>query len=689
VITGKGMPVEILLKAVDRASGPIRAVMGQLRQLETLRSAGTAYRSSGREMLKAGAGMIAGAGLIGGALYKITRPSADLEEELKVLKTVTVTSLGSIDEAVARSKKAALDWQSTWGVASEDFVRANYNMAGASLNAEDALAGTMAAARLAKATRGDIGDASKLLATMFNLNGDRTKDAGEQFNTWIDRLTQTQQQYQLENLGQLQSGFLKFLPAGNSVGMDMSETMAATGALNNQGIVGPEAGTAAVGFMNTALKASKEFGFAMGKNADGGMSFIKTLQNIEAKLGKFTDMTTDQRIAVQDTFGEVGTAVIKAFSGKLGEVEQGMWQVARAEGVVDTALRTLAEGSNERWRAVTGNLRTTTTEVGDNLGPAIQGLEAPFADAVSGLRKFNAEYPGVVRLASYTLILTAFILGMAGSLKIARGAWLLTKGEALLTYTAHGRRACSGCAAKGQLLAAALAPVWGHVLYIGRAFLYMGRAAVLGGLAMLATPWGVAIGALLAVGAAIAYVVSPVGRADRPDQHPRLGHPRLAAAAEGGHGVQDAVGRRRHGGRPAEAGGVAGRAAASEGFDAEFWRTSQPDAGGRDGRRRSMSACDGGRPSPESASGGELALAGGTAGADDRARAGQDSDEGDGLGMGLDSLGRLWERMLVTAGGGQRHPRSRLATAGTAQGHGPRPDRPRGAGGQPIARGRG
>lgn len=656
MITGKGMPVEILLKAVDRASGPIRAVMGQLRQLETLRSAGTAYRSSGREMLKAGAGMIAGAGLIGGALYKITRPSADLEEELKVLKTVTVTSLGSIDEAVARSKKAALDWQSTWGVASEDFVRANYNMAGASLNAEDALAGTMAAARLAKATRGDIGDASKLLATMFNLNGDRTKDAGEQFNTWIDRLTQTQQQYQLENLGQLQSGFLKFLPAGNSVGMDMSETMAATGALNNQGIVGPEAGTAAVGFMNTALKASKEFGFAMGKNADGGMSFIKTLQNIEAKLGKFTDMTTDQRIAVQDTFGEVGTAVIKAFSGKLGEVEQGMWQVARAEGVVDTALRTLAEGSNERWRAVTGNLRTTTTEVGDNLGPAIQGLEAPFADAVSGLRKFNAEYPGVVRLASYTLILTAFILGMAGSLKIARGAWLLTKGEALLTYASIGAKML-WLRGKGQLLAAALAPVWGHVMYIGRAFLYMGRAAVMGGLAMLATPWGVAIGALLAVGAAIAYVVSQweelTGQTNtRASVTPDLLQRLKEDTAFKTQWIDDAMA----GDRLKQ--GVLRDVMPKEGFNAEFWRThNQTLAAETQARSMSASMAD---AFAGFGLGGELAFAGapqipsGKGGAD---------GEGDGLGMGLDSLGRLWERMLAQQAEGNAMLKT-LATAG-------------------------
>lgn len=634
----KGMAVDILLRAVDRASAPIRSVMAQLRQLEQVREVGQALRQSGRDSLVAG-GMMTAAGVgMAAGLIKVAEPAASLEEQLLVLRTVTVAEVGSMDAAIARSRQAALDWQSAWGDSADDFVRANYMMAGAGLNSTQALAGTRAAARLAKAAIDDHIPAASLLATVYSTVGDKTRDVELEMDSLAERMAQTQQMFQIANLGQLGAGLTNSIPAAKAAGVSYSELLTIVGALNTEGLAGPAAGTAMAGTLRQLLRASKDLGFDLARGVDGGIDFIGTLENIEKKYGQFARMTDEQKMAFQAAFGDEGVRAVQLFSGKTEMLREKLEDVAGATGVVDRTLDTLASGQAQRWRALVGQIQTARVELGEQLQPAISSLEQPLDTAVSMFRLFVREHPALTRMTGGAVVLLATVLMMAGALRITRGAWALLRGEALLTYTALGTRML-WLRAKGQLLAGALAPIWGHVLYIGRAFLYMGRAAVLSGLAMLATPWGVAIGALLAVGAAIAYVIRQwdelTGQTNtRASVTPELMKRLKEDTAFKTQWVDDAMA----GDKLKQ--GVLRDVLPREGFDAEFWaRHNQTLAAERQAQSMSgvMSSAFAGV-----GLGPELALAGGPQVPMIGSR--QDSDEG--AGMGLDSLGRLWERML-------------------------------------------
>lgn len=354
----------------------------------------------GQQAMVMGAAMTAvGGAIVGGmvlGLQSVVEPARRVEDALAMVGSVVTPLAGTVEDAKARMKTAALDWSTTHTATADEFLQTAYMMISAGLDEAQAIEATRTAMLTATATMGDGADAAALIATVYNNMGDKTADAATEIGRLGDVITKTQQTFQFANLDQLNQGLVYAVPAAKAAKLGFEETAAVIGQLNSAGLAGSMAGTAFASMLGSMVKASDELGFALARNADGTLDFVGSLQNIEAKFGSLSEMSDETAQSLKSAFGDEGFRAISSLIGKSGELSMNLDKVRNSAGAAAEAAKGIESTDTAFWQIMTNRVDAFKVAIADKLQPALSVLKGRFVEVIDQVGKWLEQNPEIL-----------------------------------------------------------------------------------------------------------------------------------------------------------------------------------------------------------------------------------------------------------------------------------------------------
>ncbi|MCL4514154.1 MAG: phage tail tape measure protein [Firmicutes bacterium] len=428
-----------IISVIDQMTAPVRKMAKSVTDLEKTMNRANAMVTFGQRMSTAGIFVEGAASKMKGAVAEILAPTMEVQDSMAILKTVTTSTMGSLEKSLGTTKQAALSWSKAHSDSVQKYLQTSYMMASAGLNDIQAIAGTETALRVAKASMADAAETGNLLAIMYNNMADKTKDAQSEMTRLGDVLTKTQQYFQFENLNQLTEGLKYAIPASLQFGTSVEELNAVIGQLNNAGLQGSMAGTAYAATMRQMTKASRALGFEVARNATGGVDFIGTLQNIRDKFGDFAGMSDDVKMAFQQAFGDEGIRVVALLTGQLGELRKGMAQVQNAAGAAAAAQAERERTASQQYEILRNNITALKIDLGNNLIPVINRATPVIRRLVDSVSGFAKAHPTLARNIVLLIGVGAAVLGILAPILTVTAAFITMGGYGLMMLAKIGK----------------------------------------------------------------------------------------------------------------------------------------------------------------------------------------------------------------------------------------------------------
>lgn len=445
----------IVVSAVDKATGTLRAVQGSLKGAA---AAGEAMKEWGKQATVSGALMSDAGNKIVGALTSVLGPASEVEDALAKVATVTTGFVAGQKGGLEVVSKAAREWSTVHRDTSSQYLEAVYKMESANLSEKQAIAGTEAALRVATATFGNGGEAAALLATIYNNLGNKSADVTGEMNRLGDVITKTQQVFQIADLGVLTEGLKYATPVAKQFGMSIESVSAVIGTLNSAGINGGEAGTSFAATMRQMSAASKTLGFEIVRTASGGTDFAGTLRVLEQRFGTLDKMAPDVRDKLAQAFGDEGFRGLSLMLGKSQQLTASIDQLKTATGAAAAAQKIIESTGTAGWQILQNNINATKALLGDQLEPILKDIGPHVKSALDAFRGFAEAHPGLTKAAMAAGLLAGAFLVIGGGLLTVVGGFVMFAGYALAlpaTLTALGV-AFGGASAGAWAFAAAL-----------------------------------------------------------------------------------------------------------------------------------------------------------------------------------------------------------------------------------------
>lgn len=454
--------LSVIIETIDKLTGPVGKMIRSVKDLEAMTAKGKAISDYGQKTVLTGMMINEAAIKTKQVTADLLAPAVEMQDSLTALRTVTTSTLGSIDKSLELAKNKALAWSKVHADTAKEYVDNMYIMAGANLNDIQSIAGVETGLRVAKATMADAAATTNLLATSYINFGDKTKSATDEMNRLGDILTKTQQLFKIKNLDQLTDGLRDGSVAALNSRMSFAELNTVLGQLNNAGLEGGMAGTALKTSMSKLLPASKALGFTIAKNAEGGITFIGTLENIRKKFGPLSQLTDDMKMKFQKAFGgEEALQAVSLLIDKTNEMNKALNQIANSAGAAGEIQKQMESSSSQQYQIMQNNINAVKIAIGSKLLPELNKLMPSIIKIVVGFGKLAETHPRFTR--------TIFLLLALGAGALAIIAPILTVGGAFMTVLGSGMQA-TGRIGTALLKLGPIAKSAGETLYLR--FLY-------------------------------------------------------------------------------------------------------------------------------------------------------------------------------------------------------------------------
>lgn len=446
----------IVFKAVDKATSIIKNVQNNL--------SGTMQKL---EQMKLGAFAVGGASLL--AMKKMLDSATTFQSSVTPLRTVVTSTFGNIEKSLGQITNAAKKWSSSHKQSAEEFLKASYMMSSAGLNDIQAIEGTRKALALATATMGDATEAANLIALAYNNFGNKTLDVNTEMSRLGDVLAKTQNLFQIANLGQLSEGLKYASSTALSAKISFEEMNTVVGMLNNVGLQGSMAGTAFSNAIANLTKASKELGFAIAQNADGGIDFISTLENIKNATQNMTSI--ELMNALNKAFGQEGARGVALLINQLDKLKDSFEQVKNASGTLQSAQKAMESDFASQLTILSNNLKNIAITIGMPLVSALNKLLALINPVIAFVSNLMNKIPGFAQVVSILLASItglAFALGMAATMaSLSKLQFVLLFKKEFITYAKYVRILFGVFATGIKTLLASLGPIGWVIIAIG------------------------------------------------------------------------------------------------------------------------------------------------------------------------------------------------------------------------------
>lgn len=480
--------IALILKLVDQATGPARAVTNSLRQIgavtEQTGRAGVAWANeqlaANQARRSALMGEAFGVAALAGSLAASLRPAINFERSMAEVAAVARAD----DEELARLTETARELGATTPWAASEAAQGMKFLAMAGFEASETIDAMPGMLQLASAGAIDLARASDIASNILTGFGMQAGEMGYLGDVLTNTFTSSN-----TDLGMLGETMKYVAPNAQALGVSLEQTAAMAGKLGDAGIQGSQAGTALRAMMLRLAALPKPAADAMAElgvqtvDASGNLRDMPTiLAEVHEALQKLG--TGEQAKLINDIFGmEAASAAAvlleQAGSGSLQAYAESLSETGSAARIA-ARMNDTAAGAIKRLQSMTESLAIS---MGSILLPQIVELLDTIIPVIESIRIWAEAHP---ELISMIFKLTAGLLFFRlGSIALR---WVLFS---MLTPILQIIRAASRLLVLlprlGRALLALLNPmklVRGALIAIRLAFLATGIGALLAGIAM-------------------------------------------------------------------------------------------------------------------------------------------------------------------------------------------------------------
>lgn len=481
--------MQLLIEAIDKASGPLKSVMGAVEGVQKSAAA------MGKKLTSVGTKMSAGLTLpIVGAGVAAVKASGDFSGLM-----ANVAALGVGTDRVGELKTGIQELAVESGTSTSILGEGMYTLISAYGEGAETMEQLAANTKLARGGLASVTEAIELTSAVTKGYGDTSLKAQKQVSDMAletVRLGQT-------TLPELAGALPRVTSLSANLGVTQAEMFAVmatgTGVLGNAGEVATQTKAALSALMAPSKGLTglfEDMGVKSGKALIEQKGFAGALQAITAAADKAD-------VPLQDFLGSVeAQSLAIGLSGELSEeYARKLGLIGNSAGATDKAVAAQTTGIGAMNLAL-GQLKAqaevTAQTFGDMLAPTVTRLATALVPAISNMSAFATANPGITRIAAGFLAVVAAI----GPLLIGLGMVTTAVSTMIAAFSAGGALAfigpliagiASGFAAFGTVVMAVVSAV----------------VTGLAGLAAAITLPGLAIAALVAglVAAAVAIVM--------------------------------------------------------------------------------------------------------------------------------------------------------------------------------------
>jgi TP901 family phage tail tape measure protein len=400
---------------IDYNGAGVQQAMGDLNSLS----------QQGTNLLRAGAGVTAFGGAIGGALLGATNQAADFQFQMDAVNA----ALGGLDAGpMEQVTQQALDLGAATKFSAGEVAGVQEQLAKSGLNSEQILGGaTQAVLDLASATGEQLQPATVATAAALNLFGidaAHTADVADIFTAGLNSSSATLSDFQrgINNLGPVMANLNRYAGDGEAAFRD---TAAAVAYFNAQGLKAADAGVSlARGMTDLATPTSKatEEMNKLGISAFDMNGNMLPLPDLMDELqGAMSDMSDQDRIwALSQIFGAEAADVMNEAIKKGGNGLRQYQSDLEANGQAATQAAIRQDNLRGALENLSGSVQTAAIALGTPfLGP-LQDAAKALTDLVNvfiGLPpEVQAGIAGFAALASALLLVTGGAITAAGAI---------------------------------------------------------------------------------------------------------------------------------------------------------------------------------------------------------------------------------------------------------------------------------
>lgn len=478
------MSFGILVSLKNMLSGPAAQVTQSLRNIQRAANFGRTLQAAGAQASGLGALWTGISGQMRGAIESVMAPAMQFEDSLAAVRTVAAGTFGSVEADVAAVTRAAREWSLVHTNSAAEFAKASYLMVSAGLDTRQAIAGTRTALAVASATMGDATQATSLLGSLYINLGDKAADVTREMARLGDVVTRTQQYFKIADLGQLNEGLKYAVPVAKQYGISLEQLSMAVGTLNTAGLEGSMAGTAFGASMRQMISASRQLGFGIARAADGGIDFLKTIENIHAKFGDFNAMTDATRERLRKAFGDEGLRAVSIFMGVTGDMRRALGAVSASAGATGAAQQAMEATGSAAVRVLQNHFSDLKITLARDLEPTIRALVDAFKGVIASVKEFATAHPNLMAFSAQFAVLTAAALAVVGPMAMVAGSVMTIAGSAIRVIVGIVQLAAAFLAALPAAWAFAAALLANPITWI-----VLGVVALIGAIVALIVYW--------------------------------------------------------------------------------------------------------------------------------------------------------------------------------------------------------
>jgi TP901 family phage tail tape measure protein len=381
----------LVIKAVDNASGPIRALGAQVDGLgKRLSHVGHQMTEWGERQLVAGAlvhEVGERAGRVFEAMVEPAMASAHVMAQFE--STVQVSR-----EAIEQLEHASVAYSNTLPGTEEQFVHIAQSMAQVTKEHEhldNAIAGTRAVAKLAALTGADIDTVAGIVGRAFRTMGDVTQPVGPQMERITEILNATRKAFPIADMGTFAQGLAQLGPVAGALHVPMQEVFTLLASV--QGAIGSK-GTmqfaAALGGVLGSRKKLHEFGL---RPQAGLFAMLDQIR------GRLVHLGTLGRVAkLEELFGPGQGKAMLAVMDRLQALKKASLDAGGATGQLGADLRRLqAADPSLRLKVFHQQLDNLKKTIGTTVLPELTRLVKGIGHVITTVQGFAKAHPAIAK----------------------------------------------------------------------------------------------------------------------------------------------------------------------------------------------------------------------------------------------------------------------------------------------------
>lgn len=415
-------------------SGLSKGISGAKGDLDDMDSSLT---STGKSMQRTGGMMTAGitAPLTAmGALS--TRAAADFDQAMQQ----SIAVMGDVDDAMrTRLEESAREVARTTTLSADQAAESFYFLASAGLDAEQAIAAMPQVAAFAEAGQMDMAEATDVATNVMSAYGIEAENMADV--TDVMTATVTNHNQTMEGMS---AAFRNAAPAAASMGVEIEELAALTGALGDVGIQGADAGTALNSIMRRMAKRTGEAGQALDKLGIETTDANGELLPLVDIIGQLEDanMNSAQSAAIFGRQLSAGNALVNAGADELSAYQT---RLDDSAGATKTVADTQRETLNAQMSIAKSNITDVGIAIGADLLPMLSTLTGHVVTASERFQNLSERQRRIIIVLGAILAVGGPVIALFGTfltmLPLMATGWAtftgaMAAGSAVMTGTA-------------------------------------------------------------------------------------------------------------------------------------------------------------------------------------------------------------------------------------------------------------